>query len=117
MIGIIFSIKMKIYIAVFFLLFVNACASIDTNRIAPGYADAFTSIKQLLLGVENNIEPEVIKNIPYASILVRIGNGPTALMILENITEEGYSWVSADGVFLVTKNGRVSGIKNFQNEI
>ena len=50
---------MKIYIAVFFLLFVNACASIDTNRIAPGYADAFTSIKQLLLGVENNIEPEV----------------------------------------------------------
>ena len=117
MIGIIFSIKMKIYIAVFFLLFVNACASIDTNRIAPGYADAFTSIKQLLLGVENNIEPEVIKNIPYASILVRIGNGPTALMILENITEEGYSWVSADGVYLIIKNGKIIKTHGLPNNL
>ena len=32
-----------------------------------------------------NIKPEVIKNIPYASMLLRIGKGPQGLMILESI--------------------------------
>jgi len=62
-----------------------SCAIIDTNRIAPGYAEAFSSIKQLILGAENNIPPEVIQNIPYASMLVKIGKGPSALMILESV--------------------------------
>ena len=82
-----------------------SCATIDSNRIAPGYAEAFTSIKQLILGVENNIPPEVIQNIPYASMLVKIGRGPSALMILESVSDEKYTWVSADGVSLVIKNG------------
>ena len=98
---------MKNYIILLFVLSLNACASIDKSRIAPGYVEAFKAIKQVLTGYENNIEPQMIKNIPYASMLVKIGNGPTALMILESITEEGYSWVSADGVYLVTRNGKI----------
>ena len=98
---------MKNYIILLFVLSLNACASIDKSRIAPGYVEAFKAIKQVLIGYENNIEPQMIKNIPYASMLVKIGNGPTALMILESITEEGFSWVSADGVYLVTRNGKI----------
>ena len=56
---------------------------------------------------ENDIDPNIIKNIPYASMLVRIGKGPTALMILESINEDSFTWVSADGVYLVTKNGKI----------
>ena len=101
---------------VFLLTFlISSCASIDTSRIAPGYSEAFKNIKQYFLGAENEIELDVIANIPYASMLVRIGNGPTALMILESKKDEEYTWVSADGVYLVLKNGRIvktSGLIN-----
>ena len=75
------------------LIILASCATIDSNRIAPGYAEAYNSIKQLVLGVENNIPPEVIQNIPYASMLVKIGRGPSALMILESVNDEKYTWV------------------------
>ena len=101
---------------VFLLTFlISSCASIDTSRIAPGYSEAFKNIKQYFLGAENEIELDVIASIPYASMLVRIGNGPTALMILESKKDEEYTWVSADGVYLVIKNGRIvktSGLIN-----
>ena len=107
--------KMKVTIKLGLLLFITSCASIDTTNIAPGYVQAFVSIKQIILGYEENIKPEVINNIPYASMLVKIGRGPTALMILEKINQDEYTWVSADGVYLVIKNGRIiktSGLSN-----
>ncbi len=84
-----------------------SCTSIDRNKIAPGYVQAFSSIKQLLFKSDEGIDPELIKNIPYASMLVKIGKGPSALMILESINNEDYTWVSADGVYLVINNGRI----------
>ena len=106
---------MKYFIPIFSLILISSCASIDTSRIAPGYVEAFKNIKQFITGVENEIKPEVIKNIPYASMLVKIGNGPTALMILESKNNEDYTWVSADGVYLVINNGKIiktSGLNN-----
>lgn len=103
--------KMKLNIKLGLLLLISSCTTIDTNKIAPGYVEAFTSIRQLIVGYEDNIKPELINNIPYASMLVKIGRGPTALMILEKINEDEYTWVSADGVYLVIKNGRI--IKTF----
>ncbi len=103
--------KMKIKIKLSLLLILSSCATIDTNNIAPGYVEAFSSIKQIILGYEENIKPEIISNIPYASMLVKIGRGPTALMILEKINEDEYTWVSSDGVYLVIKNGKI--IKTF----
>ena len=92
---------------------------IDTNRIAPGYVAAYEAIKLNIFGYENNIDPKVIKNIPYASMLVRIGKGPSALMILESINGDTFTWVSADGVYLVTKNGKIvktAGLPNNLNQ-
>ncbi len=106
---------MKLNKSIFLILFLTSCASIDTNRIAPAYVEAFNSIKQSILGVENKLDPALISNIPYASMTVRIGKGPTALMILENVNQEGNYWISADGVYLVIKNGRIiktSGLPN-----
>ncbi len=108
---------MKIFISIFLLLFISACASIDKNKIAPGYFQAFNSIKQLIKGGENNIQPEVITNIPYASMLVKIGNGPTALMILEKVADKDYTWLSADGVYLVIRNGRIIKTHGLPNNL
>ena len=106
---------MKLNLTILILFFLSSCASIDTNRIAPGYVEAFKTIQQLILGVENEIKPEIIKNIPYASMLVKIGNGPTALMILESKNNDDYLWVSADGVYLLINKGKIiktSGLNN-----
>ena len=92
-----------------------SCSSIDTNRIAPGYVAAFNSIKQLITGDQSSIAPEIIDQIPYASMLVSIGNGPKALMILERISSDEYTWVSADQIYIVTRKGKIiktSGLIN-----
>lgn len=98
---------MKIITTIFMLAFISSCASIDTNRIAPGYSQAFSSISKLLFGYNQKIDPELISAIPYASMLVTIGKGPSALMILESINNENFTWVSSDGVYLVINKGRI----------
>ena len=59
--------------------------SLDTSRIAPGYVEAFRTIKNTLITQENKlITPEIIDSIPYASMTLRIGRGAPGLVILES---------------------------------
>ena len=89
-------------------LLLNSCAVIDSNRIAPGYTEAFSSIRNAITGYESEfITPDLIRNIPYASSVLKIGKGPKGLMILESIVENKQTWVSADGVFLVIEDGKI----------
>lgn len=99
------------------LILISSCANIDSNRVAPGYVQAFTAIKQLIVGYEDSIDPQVIENIPYASMLVRIGKGPAALMILESIDNDNYTWVSADGVYLILNGGRIIKTHGLTNNL
>ena len=98
---------MKNIIIMTTIIFLLSCSSIDTNRIAPGYVAAFTSIKQLITGDQSSIASDLIDQIPYASMLVSIGNGPKALMILERISGDEYTWVSADQIYIVTRKGKI----------
>ena len=41
-------------------------------------------------------------------MVVKIGNSPSALMILESVSNDEYTWISADGVYFVLKKGRLS---------
>lgn len=88
-------------------LILTSCAVLDVNRIAPGYAEAYKAIKLNIFGYNNEIDPDLISNIPYASMVVKIGKGPNALMILESVNNNEYTWVSADGIYLVIKDGRI----------
>lgn len=104
----------KILIIPFLL---TSCSVLDLNNIAPGYKDAFSSMKTLLFEDKENKEltKDLISNIPYASAIVSIGKGKDALLILESVSKEEYTWVSADGIYIVTKNGRIiktSGLEN-----
>lgn len=108
---------MKIFFLGFLVVFITSCASIDSNRIAPGYKEAYISIKEAFFGIDNVIQPDLIRNIPYASMLVRIGNGPRALMILESINNDDYSWVSADGVYLIINKGKIVKTHGLTNNL
>ena len=78
---------MKKYYKVLFFALLTSCSSLDLTKIAPGYIGAYEAIKVLLVGYKNdNITPELINNIPYASMTMSVGRGPKGLMILESKT-------------------------------
>ena len=96
----------KLFVLLFSLL-INSCANLETGRIAPGYAEAFNAFNILIFGHENNIDQSIIENIPYASALVQIGKGPIGLMILESKKDGVESWITADGINILIKDGRI----------
>ena len=98
------------------MLGLSGCSFLDAGRIAPGYGQAYTAIKNALVGYEDSIlSQELIDNIPYASSVLTIGKGPEGLIILESINGLNNIWVRADGVYLTIQNGRIvqtSGLIN-----
>ena len=108
---------MKKIIFLFSIIFLISCSSLNNGRIAPGYFQAFESINDLIFGYDNQIDPQIIENIPYASIKVRIGKGPEALMILQRVNGEEYTWVSADEVYIVIKNGKIIKTQGLPNNL
>jgi len=93
-----------------------SCSLIDSGKVAAGYVEAIKAVNQYYFGYEENlITPELIKQIPYASSVMKIGKGPKGLIILESVNKDNLTWVSADGVYLVIRNGKIiktSGLNN-----
>ena len=90
----------------------------DAGRIAPGYGQAYTAIKNALVGYESNLlSQELIDNIPYASSVLTIGKGPEGLIILESISGINTTWVSADGVYLSIQNGKIVKTAGLPNNL
>ena len=112
---------MKQFKILFFLILFNSCSAIDFSRVAPGYVEAFESLDVLIRGHEDTfITAELISKIPYASLVMNIGKGPKGLLILESINGSESTWVSADNVYLVKRDGKIirtTGLINNLNEI
>ncbi len=96
------------HLFLFILIFAISGCGQGTIRIAPGYVEAYRTIKNAVIGYEDEIlSQELIDNIPYASSVLRIGKGPEGLIILESIRDQKTIWISADEVYLTIKNGRI----------
>ena len=100
------------------LLVITSCTSIDTTKIAPGYKETYVAIRNSIFGFpDSDISPELIKNIPYASMLLNVGKGPKGLVILESILADQYTWISADEIYLVIRNGKIIETRGFSNNL
>ena len=98
----------KLFLSILFVPYLANCSSFNTGNIAPGYIDTFKAINNAVFGYsQDQISSELIANIPYASILLKIGKGPKGLMILEQKINGELVWISADGIYVVTKNGKI----------
>jgi len=96
----------------------TGCSSIDLSRVAPGYTEAFNAIQTIIYGYENtSITPELVENIPFASMIMNIGNGPKGLMILESKRDSKSIWVSADDVYLVEDHGKITQTRGLNNNL
>ena len=99
-------------------MFLISCSSFSTNNIAPGYLETFKSIKNAVMGFESEfITRELVNNIPYASLTLKIGKGPKGLLILESLKNEKSYWVSADSIYLVIKDGRIIRTEGLENDL
>lgn len=109
---------MKKILQISIIVILSSCSSIDFTKIAPGYVEAYEAIKVLLNGHKNdNITPELIKNIPYASMTLNVGKGPKGLMILESNNYNLGTWVSADSVYITERNGKIIQTKGLGNNL
>ena len=100
------------------LIFLTGCTYFNANSIAPGYFQAYQAIKNTIVGYENTlITPELIENIPYASSMIRIGNGPIGLMILESIKKNESVWITADEIYFIIKKGKIVETKGLPNNL
>lgn len=100
------------------LIFLTGCSYFNANNIAPGYVQAYQAIKNAIRGYENTtITRELIDNIPYASSMISIGNGPVGLMILESIKGNESVWITADEIYFVIKKGKIVETKGLSNNL
>jgi hypothetical protein len=110
--------KKKFTLIFSLLLLLVSCTLIDPSKIAPGYIEAAKTIKGVIVGYENDsITPELVKAIPYASSILKIGKGAPGLIILESLSEDQETWVSSDGIYLVFKEGRIIKTRGFFNNL
>tara|TARA_B100001057_G_scaffold397011_1_gene407013 strand:+ start:33 stop:716 length:684 start_codon:yes stop_codon:yes gene_type:complete len=109
---------LKVFVAFCLFFMISGCTAFDTSRIAPGYKDTYIAIKNALVGYpESPIPVKTINNIPYASMLIKIGKGPTGLVILESKLGKKYTWLSADEIYLVLQNGKIIESRGFENNL
>lgn len=109
---------MRILLTIFLILFLCSCTNFNSSNIAPGYKDAFISVTNYFIGIEDNLTPDLINEIPYASAVLKIGRGPRGLIILESIESSRYNWVSADGIIITTNQyGKIISTEGLINNL
>ena len=113
----------KILLTIFIVsfIFLNGCSSIPSNiggTIGGSFSNAYKAISSLISGYEDYpITRELVDQIPYASLKMKIGKGPAGLLILESKKGDEYTWVSADNIYIVTKWGRIIRAQGLTNNL
>ena len=103
---------------IYLLIILSSCSSIERNRIAPGYSEAYSAVKNVLFGYDPMlISNDTISSIPYASLILKIGKGPEGLLILQSKENHNESWVSSDGALFVINRGKITKTAGIENNL
>jgi hypothetical protein len=113
--------KILLTIFIVFFIFLNGCSTIPSEisgSVGASFSKAYKAFSSLISGYEDYpITRELVDQIPYASLRMKIGKGPAGLLILESKNGDEYTWVSADNVYIVTKWGRIIRAQGLPNNI
>ena len=109
--------KKSLLFTTLLLLSLISCSALPTN-IANNFNQTFKAFKNLIYGYEDYpITQSLVKQIPYASLRMKIGKGPAGLLILESQKENSSTWVSADNIFIILKGGRIIRAEGLPNNL
>lgn len=109
---------MKIFYSNFLVFFLISCSSLDFQRVAPNYVEAFKNIRGYALGYQDHpITRELVDKIPYASMKLAVGKGSAGLLILEESSKGTHTYMSADGIRFVIEDGAIIRTSGFENNL
>ena len=99
------------------IVFLTSCSALPPN-VAGSFTQTFKAVGALVYGYEDYpITQDLIDQIPYASLRMKIGKGPAGLLILESINNNEYTWVSSDNIFITTRGGRIVRAQGLNNNL
>lgn len=99
------------------LLFIISCSSLP-NNVAGNWQNSFQAIKGAIFGYEDYpITRELVENIPYASLRLKIGKGSAGLLILESKQGSINTWISSDEVRIIEKDGQIIRTLGLLNDL
>ena len=95
-------------------LILSSCASVDTES---PYTEVFSGIGSYLLDRKQDVSDEFVDIFPYSFAIVSIGRSPEYRLVLVNIVNDTYEWISADYVRIFTKKGRIVKTIGLQHDV
>ena len=95
-------------------LILSSCASVDTES---PYTEVFRGIGSYLLDRKQDVSDEFVDSFPYSFAIVSIGRSPEYRLVLVNIVNDTYEWISADYVRIFTKKGRIVKTIGLQHDV
>lgn len=107
--------RVALHFSVTFLLLFSAawlsgCSAVS-NKTVDTLWHAFSGPPDVVLSTEQ------IRALPYASAYLRVGDGPKVFVVLAYADGDRLSWLSADGVMIVTQHGRVIKTVGLANDL
>jgi hypothetical protein len=92
------------------LLTLSSCSVITFGQF-PSLA------KDAIFGVDYEITEEIFNSQPYSFAKVLIGKSIVAITVLSTVNNGVYTWVSADGEKIYTKDGKIIETFGLQNDM
>lgn len=90
----------------------------ESGTVGSSFTQTFNAFRALVYGYEDfPITQDLVNQIPYASLRMKIGKGPAGLLILESVNNNEYTWVSADKVYISIKEGRIVRAEGMTNNL
>ena len=81
------------------------------------YAEFFRGIGSYFFDRKQEVSDEFIESFPYSFAIVTVGRSPEYRLVLVDIEDNTYEWISADYVRIFTKNGRIVKTFGLQHDI
>lgn len=109
--------NIKIFLLLLSLIVLSSCSMIP-QQIGGKWRAAYDGISTYFLGYPDYpITREMIDEIPYASLRMKIGNGPAGILILQEINNDLLTWISADDVIFSIRRGRIVETHGLLNDL
>jgi len=99
--------------ALFCALLVSGCSS----GSGTGWEDVYDAAKLAFSGDGGTVTLKQAASVPYASMGVRVGDGPQAMVVLASSDQAGRLWTSAAHVAIQTRGGRIVRTSGFAHNL